>query len=295
MKSSPRNPSGLRPGGDDYSVQQPASTGPKHRLPPHIRIRPIVEPEPLPAPPRFPFWSGLFTFPLYPQSLLIWMTLAFAATFAWLTLLCSAYYLSNIGPHVTIGMVMGVSMVVMLAGSYASACYLWIVQQTADGYDRIDDWELGDWREWPMTLVETGPMFCISASVGGALACAVGAPGEGVIILSSFTLWALYPVLLLSVLESGSSIPWSPPTLRSLRDVSRGWLVFYLESGLLMGAWLIPVATLFMLQPFLVVFVAGPPLGAAIMIHARMLGRLAWYIEQCNQRALAAREEEERM
>ncbi len=288
---SPRAP---KPGGDDYSVHQPASTGPKHTLPPHMRLRPIVEPAPLPTAPRIPFWSGLFTFPFYPQSLLAWMTLAFAATFGWLTLLCTAYYLSNIGPFFSFGMVFGVAVVVVLSGSYMSACYLWIVQQTADGYDRIEDWELGEWREWPVTLVATGPMFCLSLSVGGAVAWLAGASGEAAILFSSVTLWVLYPVLLLSVLESGSSIPWSPATLRSLHDVNRGWFAFYLESGLLMAAWLIPVVALFMLQPFLVVFVAGPPLGAAIMIHARLLGRLAWYIEQCNQRALAAREEEER-
>jgi hypothetical protein len=87
----------------------------------------------------------------------------------------------------------------------------------------------------------------------------------------------LYPICLLSSMEANS--PWLPltkPILHSVVTLWWGWLVFYALAAAVLGGWLALIVVGSWLQPFLAGLLGGPVLAAAILIYARLLGRLAW-------------------
>ncbi len=125
----------------------------------------------------------------------------------------------------------------------------------------------------------------------GYLAGLTALPAAGIALLASMAdesllipvlavcEFLLFPILLLAVLESDSLIwPISAPIFSSLVRVARGWIVFYLISGLMLGgcAWITIIAfsRLGLLTPLAV----GPLWAAAIFIYGRLLGRLTWLI-----------------
>jgi hypothetical protein len=102
--------------------------------------------------------------------------------------------------------------------------------------------------------------------------------------------FVLYPVMLLSALESGSpAVPYSPHIFRSLKTVWWAWLALYLQSGVLFAVWLWLTVEFFPDQPFGTLAIAAPALAAITLIYARLLGRLVW----CAKRASEMSPEEE--
>jgi hypothetical protein len=85
----------------------------------------------------------------------------------------------------------------------------------------------------------------------------------------------------LSALESGSAfMPYSRLIWRSLVNLCWAWLLFY---GLTIGVGLALGKALelaYSRAPWLALLAAGPALATLVLIYARLLGRLAWRIEQ---------------
>ena len=105
-------------------------------------------------------------------------------------------------------------------------------------------------------------------------------------------LLGVFPIALLSVLESGSPfLPISLPVLHSLVYAWRGWAIFYFET-----VTLIPVAVAASVFALVrggvwAIVPATALLIAICLIYFRLLGRLAWYCAETARRLDAEADE----
>jgi hypothetical protein len=171
------------------------------------------------------------------------------------------------------------------SASYAAVLGLAIIEGTAAGNDRIESWPEPNWRDWMLPFIATLWIAGLSASAGYGAArllelASVPVPGA----MAAFGL-ALFPVLVLSALESGQVLfPFSVPVLRSMVSWWWAWGLFELLAAAILAA---PPATgwvLFRFSPMAAALVAGPALAASILIYARLLGRLGWRVSGVEQR-----------
>jgi hypothetical protein len=275
---------------DEYAVREEPAPAPP--MPVHLsRPRePVDTQDPLPEPPTLCFFSGIFSFPFYLRSLGVWMLTGFGLTaFALGIMVCN--WTLAVGLTMAFwSFIMPVIWIGYLAVSFTSAMWLKIVQVTAAGYDIVDDWRAGDWREWPWAMVYPVGMLVPSLLIGwGVYATSEMARLPFGLAAGFF----VYPILLLSAMETGSPLnPVSMPVLRSLGMVWWAWLIVYIETAVMVAALGVFVYYAFQEHPWVTIMLAVPMLAAGLMIYARLLGRLAWYIGQKAELKRAQDEEE---
>jgi hypothetical protein len=235
----------------------------------------LPDPEfvPPPPPPRIPFLSDLIT---------LWGVKAIAACL----LLSAGMFFTAMGDLYCLWLFsqgMGIAarcfalplfFISVLVYSYASACFLAILTGTATGYDKIDDWPTGLWKDWFWTLPSTVGMLAaaimLGSFIGGFLMPTSWRP---TIIITFF----VYPILQFSVVENGSLMnPVSVPVWRSFRTVWWAWLIFYAVTAAGVILFYVVIRLSMLISP-----VAGVAAGsilecACFFLYARLLGRLAW-------------------
>jgi len=252
----------LRPGTE--------SAADRHREADRLRTRP----------PRWTFFSGIFGFPAYRGSWQRWLGLSLGAMLP-LQLIGNAVVLARAGPGKEWAIGLTYSGLAFVLGTIwsiiASAQYLAILRDTADGYHQIENWPEAMFLDW------LGDAFYLINSV--ALSVIVGLGIARVLQLAGLVSWPgvpaalliLFPVLLLSFLETNSPLnPLSLPVWRSLLTFWWVWGLFYVETTVLVAAvgFLAMLAATYV--PALGMALAAPLLVAALMIYFRLLGRLAW-------------------
>ncbi|MDH3717710.1 MAG: hypothetical protein OES79_06260, partial [Planctomycetota bacterium] len=218
------------------------------------------------------FLSGIFSFPWYLNSLPVWIYMTFGLTTAAL-LVTFLYHIMHFDP--TIGLVIGVPVgsITIAALSYAAVIYLHIVQQTAEGFDAIDDWPASGWREWFWTLPCTLGVVGMAALVGWIFSSLLFG-GSWIPIVAVPLI--LYPLLQLCVLDSGSvTMPLSRRILGTFATHPIPWAVFYVMSLSLLGAFGFLCWLTFVDPPYVTMLFLAPVSATLILIYARLLGRLA--------------------
>jgi hypothetical protein len=228
-----------------------------------------------PKAPRYPFLTGVLTFPFDLQigGMCLALTVGMMAA---IMMLLAVPRMSPFFIPIVCALDAIVAVAVLTAGSVT---VLTIVEKTANCLDRIDEWpEFGlvDWMLQSFYLINSFvlsfvPVFLLVRRVGDdpVMAIASGA------VLSFLG----FPVILLSMLEESTPMmPFSRVVWRSLGRTWWAWGIFYLESLVLAGfnglvAWgTEPVPLLWRL--LIIVFVAV----GSLTIYFRLLGRLAWVI-----------------
>ncbi|HVC94958.1 MAG TPA: hypothetical protein VND64_14780 [Pirellulales bacterium] len=241
-----------------------------------------------PQPPRFWFATGVFSFPWASGVWNRWLALSMLAVPAAEMVAVTLALVEMVGPHVVPLLVAVLVWLWLWTISYASACFMVIVQDTGSGNDEVTNWYEGDWRE------RLGPMAytLLQLALAGAAAALVGLPvgrAWGPVVARAVSLSltaAVFPVLLLSALEADQPLrPYSPVILRSLLKLWTAWAMVYLEGALVMVVALAVTIAAVLWNPFLGALV-GCPLGAtALFILARLIGRLAWRIGEAETTA----------
>jgi hypothetical protein len=266
--------------GDTYAVSGPpkAEVRAAPAVPSYLNRgpQPIETAEPLPEPPRLPFFTGVFEFPFYLRSLAAWAMVSIGLTISALGIVLCIYLTDRVGAVAVRCFGVPVLLITTFSLSYAAACFMEVVEVTSHGYDKVVDWPAGLWREWFWTFLSIGWAWGLAAAAGGVVGKLTGlgvAPG----LLAG--VYLLFPIFFVSSLEAGSAmvlIAWA--ILRGFKSVWWAWGLFYLETAVLMAAWLVPtvLALQHLHQPFLTVLIAMPALAAGILIYARLLGRLLW-------------------
>ena len=238
------------------------------------------------TPPRWTFFSGVFTFVWYPEIRGRWLRLccgclviAFLFQAFLLPVLAGGIGSLNFGSailFVTFAAADGLLSVFM--GAYAAATLLPILIETASGNDHIFGWaELGI-TDWLSDLFFASiPISAVAAATYGVAQGVELCNGPSVpVAIATFPM--ILTVALLSSLES--NVPWnvvSPAIVRSLGKHWSVWAVFYVISLGWMGVWVL-MTVMISNTPAWTSLVAGPLSATLLFIYARLLGRLGWKV-----------------
>jgi hypothetical protein len=269
-------------------VEPPARPAPMRELPTDILTRDEEREaanRPLP-PPRWTFFSGIFTFPWWPQAMFPWVVLSLGLLLTGgVSLLIAGGYASGTPIGTVTAGIFGIGWIwlALLTFSYAAACLFAIIEMTAYNFDRREDWPEPDWRERTMHLLWV--VWCAAAAMMIGFGIAEFTRDPNLIASTQFiaaagiTTLVFFPIFILSTLETNSML-WivSGPILRSLIAQFLHWAVFYtLSIGMFVGlGWLFSL--LGSRGPWMALLVGAPLEAAAIFIYARLIGRLAWRI-----------------
>lgn len=277
-----------RRGGESYRLTAPPADDRRRRSNAYSRLwqaQGEVRTELPPPAPRWTFFTGVFGFPWRPDNVSrwMWLSLGFLAV-GWV--LCAALYVAGRAAGY-FGVVLAFFAMPLIwlsvwSFSYAAACGMAILQDTAAGNDRVTEWPEPNWREWAVQLFYVAFVLLVTAVLAyaaGRAALLLDGPFWTSCLAVAFL---LFPLLLLSALETGSVfLPVSGPVLRSLLRLWRAWPVFYGLTAALWSAWAAAVVvSLQSLGGAVTVLWAAPVLTAVLFISARLMGRLAWSIAQ---------------
>jgi hypothetical protein len=217
--------------------------------------------------------SGIFTFLADPQ-----------AVFRLILLACMLTVIIWI---LKASMILGVITVFPLSLIFlglASVQWLAILQDTANGEPRVQNWPGAAFFDWMMEIFYVVNCIFVSGTpgvlLGQLLACGGASPLASVFV-GLITIYALFPVLLLSTLEEGSPIGMaSAKVWTSLITAYRAWAWFYLISA---GLLLLAAGSLLLLlnAPFFLLQLLVAAVPALIsMLYFRLLGRLDWCLAE---------------
>jgi hypothetical protein len=240
-----------------------------------------VRQEVAPTPPRWTFFSGVFTLPWRRQVVTRWvyMSIGFCA------MLGIAVILRMLAASFS-GMASGVAVAFFLLPiiwisfftlSYTAACCLHVFESTVSGLDEIEAWPESNWRDWMTEMMYVAWIGAVPLGIGLGL----GKFGTTQDIPLSLTIpvafFVLYPISFMSAMEANSV--WVPLTLPILGSLARWWwcwLLFYVISGFLVGSTAVAAGYLIESSLFGVLILLGPIVPASALIYFRLLGRLGW-------------------
>jgi hypothetical protein len=240
-----------------------------------------VRQEAIPLPPRWTFFSGVFTLPWRVETVLRWvyMSLGFMAILGIAVILRSlAASFSGMATGVAAAFfLLPIIWILFFTLSYTAACCMHIFESTAAGLDRIESWPEPNWREWMAEMLYAGWIGVIPLGVSYGLGLLGESQGTPKLVTVPAVFFFLFPISFLSALEANTI--WVPLTLPILGSLARWWwcwLVFYCLAGFVIGS--ISAAAIFLIasSQFGALICLGPILAAGALIYFRLLGRLAW-------------------
>ncbi len=178
-------------------------------------------------------------------------------------------------------LVMGLFPAGIVFGVLVLGCAFAILQSVANEEEQVSEWPVFDPAEWfGQMITAAAAVVYVAAPAYGIAFMAFGHTLPSVAI-AMFGIFALFPFLLLSILDMQSIFtPFSPEVARSVTKCEEAWGGFYFSSAILFGA-------LFLF--FLGASSLSPPVQAAVgivatiavtFIYFAMIGRLAFAIGQ---------------
>jgi hypothetical protein len=179
-------------------------------------------------------------------------------------------------------MTIGLIILPVVLGPLAAACQA-IIQDSANGLKRVQSWPTLSFFEW---LGEAALFLAASfaAAAPGLLLLSpsffvITYPGlivPGVILIS---MWALFPIVFLSMADAGSVLAFATPKiLRSFGRSGERWFLFYFVSVLLAFGGYFAIAVMLATNSSFVVPLCCAALIAGLFVYSRWLGRLALFI-----------------
>ena len=215
-----------------------------------------------------------FSLSVAPATFIHLLLAVVALTFAALAVLwCLHLLLLNFAAGRIVALPTGV--IVAAAAGYLSVLFLGVIESTSNGQTNVDSLD-GDWREWFWTLPATLGMLAIAAFAGWFIS--LGVP-INVWVLIGFTALALYPILQLSSLETGTPFaPLSLPVIQSLGKHPLAWFVFYAISFAVANVLWAICGLAWHDPPYVTVLIMGPLVTVALFFYGWLLGQLAFLI-----------------
>jgi len=234
-------------------------------------------------PPRWTFFSRMFSVPWHAEVLSRWGYLSIGLlVMNGLIAFLIEQGLQTAGTK--FGMVMAFFVLPLIwigiwTVSYAAACSRAILEDTAGGSDRINNWHEPNWREWVLVLAAVVFLASVAIIFGYFTAQLVAWAGGPFLPTLIGTAWIVFPFVVLSSLEADSLLtPFSGPITRSLLHHGWSWMLFTLLST---ATALVPAAVLLFPDGYSLMLratLASPLMAAAVFMYARLLGRLGWLI-----------------
>lgn len=248
-----------------------------------FRAPPPVKRQKRPKPPKHLYFSNVFQFPWSSTEMLVrWCYLSLGLAAMCLLLAFGVWVIQTAGAvgSVVMGFVgMGTVWVGLFAFSYGASLSLAIITETSAGSDEVTTCNDTNLRDWLFELIQTFWLFIFA----GFLAMLITGPflplTETLSPQIFVVQFVLFPAVILSALDAESIwIPFSLPVFVSYRHVFKRWMQFYglTFAVILLAFVLIGVSGYF--SPWISGVIGGPILAAAMLIYARLLGRLGYAI-----------------
>jgi hypothetical protein len=173
----------------------------------------------------------------------------------------------------------------------AAHYYLVVVQGTTAGIDRVE-WSDDPIYDWIPQVVWFGGILFIWLALAAVVNRILGPSNQAGLrwaLLAAGAVWLIFPVSVLSSLASESR--WfilSPRVLARLLRIFPSLVVFYLITGVLLGL-VGPLLYVGLLTPGWFALLFAAVLGSALLlIHARLVGRMAWLLGQVDHKSAGA-------
>jgi len=167
-------------------------------------------------------------------------------------------------------------------------CALAIIPKAANQLIKVEEWpfgRLGDsFGELMMMVIAISGVYALGLPIGSALS-KMGAPFLISSAIPTLTLWGFLPIVLLSMIESGSMFP--PVTLSILKSVSgksEEWGAMYMQTGVVLAILFILCQVAFVFGP-ITVGLLGILIPWAICFIANQYGILAGRISDVTELA----------
>jgi hypothetical protein len=233
-----------------------------------------VDPRGRPILPRWPLVLGVLPFMWSPGIPVRWLGLSLGFGISISILLSGLAMALRGGMGALAGMcIFAIGCIAtMLCASMTASILLTIVSESSEGNNRVESWPfIFDWFGDLFVFSVAG---MVSAFPGWLVSHLVLERFEHQALSIAASMLMFFPVVLLSQLDIGSL--WgviSPKVLRSMVRCPFSWLTFYLETSALMAACLAVAATGFL-------WLLVPMAVAALLLFARLLGRLGWRLAE---------------
>jgi hypothetical protein len=232
-----------------------------------------------PKGPQRPFLDGVYTFPLQPTSL--------AGFVAVSVLVCLIGYLVQVTIDMEgLGQILGI-FVMMIAGILAFVTIALSTNQlmdvlhwTAMGYPDIQESTGFELFEVVRKICFVINAFAVSALPGVLLAVPFSNLLVRFALLATSVFW-FYPFVMLSMVDGESAISFYSSFIKaSFKNVRSAWLKLYASVAVLFGIAAVPHLLDRVFPHIAWLYVALCLTFALAMIYFRLLGRLAWVIDQ---------------
>jgi DNA-directed RNA polymerase subunit RPC12/RpoP len=292
----------------EYGVGEPADRGEDHAgvavrtvriAPDRARSGAVDLPKARRGPQRHPMLSGVFNFPFYAEVWPQWIGLTLGLLAASPLMILAVAVLtaspdSMLGalPEFAAAFFFASGVVAGLLWSFvAFSRLLAILQDTAEGNDRIENWPDPVFFDWVLESFYVFNSILVGLAAGAVLGSLLGAIGLPHWLAISAGLFFVFPICLLSMLERGSAWnPVSPPVCASLFSRCSDWASFYLASGALLAPFLVCAGVVLYFVGLWGAMLVVPLWMIVVMIYFRLLGRVAWC---CGRRRYYRETEEE--
>jgi hypothetical protein len=238
-------------------------------------------------PPRFVFFSNVFSFPWSAGVVSRWVYLTVGMMALGLVYAGILTIMRGSGGFLLLGIAFfalpGIWIFVWTY-SYATSIWITVLEDTAGGNNRIHNWLQQNWREWVIEASRFTLILGYAMTVAHCAGYAGQLAGGDYTEVAFDTLLIVFPIMMMSCLHAGSVfVPLTLPILRSLLTCWWAWLLYYILSSLvLLGVGVIWWEGITR-YPIPVAILGGPAWAAAWLIWARLLGRLGYAISMKEQ------------
>jgi hypothetical protein len=270
----------------DWSVSDDLEREPLHAKlvtaePDYLAVadaRGLVRHEVAPDPPKWTFFSGVFSYPWHGANNVRWaaMSVGMSITFvlAWQTAKMLGLF-GGLGNEAIMGIPLSMVTIALAIATFSlsAVCLVAAIQDTADGHQEPQEGSMPDLNQWLFTFISVATLAALAAALGTPFSF-IPEVGPAAFLVSGML---LFPILLLSAMEADSFfVPYSPVILATLRYYWHGWLTFYLLASTMLGLWIFGFDALAREAPLAAILLSGPVVAAMLLIYGRLLGRLAW-------------------
>jgi len=231
-------------------------------------------------PPTWVFFSHVFQYPWtrHVWAKWVWASLAWSLSCLLVSLTLMFLLSGGIGTVVAAFLGLPAFWVVFWTLSYTSACGMTILEGTGSGQVVIDEWPEPDWREWAVNLLFLTFLGLVAQGLSVLIEPLIQFLPERWLV-SLALVHVIYPVVLLSALETGSIFwPFSPPVFQSMWSHGRYWIAYYLIAGIFSAGYVTAIYYSVMASPLWSALWAGPLTTSFLFVQARLLGRLGWRV-----------------
>ncbi|WP_164102747.1 hypothetical protein [Candidatus Laterigemmans baculatus] len=166
-------------------------------------------------------------------------------------------------------------------GSLVVACGFSILESVAGGQRRVDEWPVFNPAEWIGHALIALAAIALSGLPGAVLGYPVFGPHLGSVALVMFSIYLLFPYVLLSMLDNGTPfMPVSGEVTKSVTRCKDAWGSLYFSSMLLFFFQFVLTAGLSLMPAVAAVFFNSVLWVGLVFVYFAMIGRLAFEIGQ---------------